>query len=45
MYIDKQYPTYLYQQGTSQDKKYALGEFMYDKNLSFKSYEKIKVLQ
>ena len=45
MYIDKQYSTYLYQQGTSQDKKYALGEFIYDKNLSFKSYEKLKVLQ
>ena len=45
MYIDKQYSTYLYQQGTSQDKKYALGEFVYDKNLSFKSYEKLKVLQ
>jgi hypothetical protein len=45
MYIDKQYPTFLYQQGTSQDKKYALGEFVYNGNLSYKSYDKLKILQ
>jgi hypothetical protein len=46
MYISKQNSTYLYQQGTSQDNKYALGEFKYlDGNLSFEDYKELKELK
>ena len=41
--IDKENPTYLYEQNTYEDKKYIIGEFNYNGNLSFKQYNSIKV--
>ena len=43
LFIDKKNPTYLYEQNTYEDKKYVIGEFNYNGNLSFKQYNSIKV--
>ena len=41
--IDKNYPTYLYEQSPYDNRKYIIGEFDYNKSLFFKQYNELKI--